>query len=92
MNKLNCYIKNRFSCGHSLKKKKKNMSMKNSHEGKNSAVRAGDLKLMRANILDLPYDTVAQSVEHRHDKPKAMVRIPASVRFFICSVAFFPLF
>ena len=40
-------------------------------------------------IQDLPTDTVAQWVEHRHDKPRARVRILASVRLLICSVVFF---
>ena len=51
--------------------------------------RVGDLKLIRIKILDLPNDTVAQSVERRRDKPRAWVRILASVRFLNCSVALF---
>ena len=50
---------------------------------------SSDLKLIRIKIQDLPTDTVAQLVEHRRDKPRALVRILASVIFFICAVAFF---
>ena len=38
---------------------------------------------MRIKILDLPADTVAQSVEHRRDKPMTSVQILMSVRFFL---------
>ena len=41
--------------------------------------------------MDLPTDTVAQSVERRRDKSKVWVPIQMNVRIFICSVAFFPL-
>ena len=44
---------------------------------------------MRIKIHELPTDTVAQCVEHRRDKPRTLVRILASVRFFICPVVFF---
>ena len=47
------------------------------------------LKLIGIKIRYLPADTVAQWVERQGDKPKAYVRILASVRFFVCSVAFF---
>ena len=46
-------------------------------------------KLIRITIWDLPADTVVRSVERRRDKPRAWVRIQASVRFLFCSVAFF---
>ena len=39
--------------------------------------------------MELPADTVAQSVERLCDKRKALVRTVASVRFFICFVVFF---
>ena len=45
--------------------------------------------LIRIKIQDLPKDTVAQWIEHRRDKPWALVRIIASVIFFISTVAFF---
>ena len=44
---------------------------------------------MRIKIKDMPNDTVFQLVERRRDKPRALIRILASVRFVICSVAFF---
>ena len=47
------------------------------------------MKVVMIKIRELPADTVAQSVERRRDKPKTWVRILASVRFFICSVALF---
>ena len=56
---------------------------------KKAVERVGDLKLIRIKIRDLPADTVAQSVENRRDKPRAWVRILASARFLICSVASF---
>ena len=40
-------------------------------------------------IRILPADTVAKLVKHRRDKPRNWVQILESVRFFICSVAFF---
>ena len=50
----------------------------------------GDLKLTRINILDLPPDTVAESVERRHDKAMTWVRFLASVRFlFVPILSFF---
>ena len=49
----------------------------------------GDLKLESINILELSTDTVAQLVERLGDKQRAWVPILASVRFLICSVAFF---
>ena len=49
-------------------------------------------KLVCINIRDLPAVTVAKSVERRRDKPKAFVRILASVRFFVCYVEFYYLF
>ena len=45
------------------------------------------LKFIRIKIRDLP--AVAQSVEHHRDKPRTWLQIEASVRFFICPVAFF---
>ena len=49
------------------------MSMKVHMKGKNAAERAGDLKLIRVKILDLPADTVAHLVECRHNELKAWV-------------------
>ena len=46
---------------------------------------------MRIKIRVLSADTIAMRVEHRRDKPKTWVQILASVRFVICSVAFFHL-
>ena len=46
-------------------------------------------KPISIKIQVLPTDTVAQSVEHRCDRPRTWVRVLASVMFFICSVAFF---
>ena len=40
-------------------------------------------KLIRIKILDPPADTIAQSVEHRRDKPWTWVQILVSVRLFI---------
>ena len=45
--------------------------------------------LIRIKILELPADTVTQSVEHLHDKHMVWIRILASVRFFTCSATFF---
>ena len=47
------------------------------------------LRLIRIKIQDLPTVTVAQWVEHLHDKPRALVVIQTSVRFFNSFVAFF---
>ena len=44
---------------------------------------------MTRNFFDLPIDTVAHSTERRREKPRACVRILASVGFLICYVAFF---
>ena len=65
------------------------MSIKSSRKRKKAAELVGDLKLIRIKIQDLPTDTVAQSIEHRRDKPKALVQIQASVRYLICPVVFF---
>ena len=47
------------------------------------------MKLIGIKIQDLPTDTVAQTIEHHRGKPRACVRILASVRFLVSSVAFF---
>ena len=60
------------------------MSIKSPHERNKAAY-----KLIRTNIQDLPTEAVAHWVEYRRDKPRAWVRILASVGFLICSVAFF---
>ena len=65
------------------------MSTKVQMKEKKATERFGDLKHIRIKILDLPAETVAQSVERRRDRLNTCVGNLASVRFFTCFVAFF---
>ena len=49
----------------------------------------GEMSCIFKAHRDLPADTVAQLVERLRVKPRACVEILASVRYLICSVAFF---